>query len=267
MKDLRIALIQTDIHWEDIPANLDMLGRKVAAINEEVDLIVLPEMFSTGFSMDAERLAEGMDGTAIQWMKRTAAHRGCIVTGSLILYEIHEEQKKYYNRLVWMRPDGGYTTYDKRHLFSLSDEPKIYTAGEKRLVENINGWNICPMICYDLRFPVWARNAIGENRETTYDVLLYVANWPERRIAAWNILLPARAIENQSYVIGLNRIGQEPKDVYYSGYSSVIGPRGEMLYQKAHDADTRIINLNYEELVKVRRQFPFLKSADRFELK
>lgn len=267
MKDLRVALIQTDLHWEDISANLRMLDEKVKSIREEVDLIALPEMFSTGFSMSVERLAEPIDGSAVRWLREMAKLKNCVIAGSLMLYDEQDGMKKYYNRMVWMKPDGQYSTYDKRHLFSLSSEPKEYTPGEERLIENINGWNICPMICYDLRFPVWSRNAINEKRETSYDVLLYAANWPDRRAIAWKTLLQARAIENQCYVIGVNRIGTAADGMEHSGASSAIDPLGNILYRKENEADIAIIHLNYEEMIKVRRQLPFLKDADPFELK
>jgi omega-amidase len=265
MKDLRIALIQTDIHWENIAANLGMLDKKISTITDEVDLIALPEMFSTGFSMAADRFAEPMNGGAVRWLKKIAATRNCVITGSLVLYDEHEGQKKYYNRVVWMKPDGQYETYDKRHLFSMSDEPKIYTAGDKRLIQSINGWKICPLICYDLRFPVWSRNAINDNREATFDLLLYVANWPERRVLAWKTLLQARAIENQCYVAGVNRIGKSDS-INYTGASSAIDPLGNILYRKEDEADIAVVTLNYEEMIKIRRQFPFLKDADDFEI-
>ena len=267
MKDLRIALIQTDLYWEDIAANLKMFDEKIHSIKEEIDLIALPEMFSTGFSMSVEKLAEPMDGSAVKWLRQAAVQKNCVVVGSLMLYDEIDGVKKYYNRMVWMKPDGQYESYDKRHLFSLSSEPKEYTAGEKRLIQNINGWNICPMICYDLRFPVWARNAINENRETSYDVLLYSANWPDRRATAWKTLLQARAIENQCYVIGVNRIGDAADGMHHSGDSSVIDSLGNILYRKENEPDIAIVQLNYEEMVKVRRQLPFLKDADEFELK
>lgn len=267
INDLRVALIQTDIHWEDIHANLKMLDDKISTIVSYVDLIVLPEMFSTGFSMTPDRLAEGMDGSAIDWLRKVAVERNCVVTGSLMLYDMSGGEKKYYNRIVWMKPDGLYEVYDKRHLFSLSDEPKCYTAGDKRLIQNIHGWNICPMICYDLRFPVWSRNAINDRRETSYDVLVYVANWPDRRGVAWRTLLQARAIENQCYVIGVNRVGKEGDSINYSGDSSAIDPLGNILYRKEHEEDIAIVHLNYEEMIKVRRQLSFLKDADRFELR
>ncbi|MBS1593845.1 MAG: amidohydrolase [Bacteroidetes bacterium] len=265
MTDLRIATIQTALHWEDIQANLDMMDRLVDSITD-ADLVVLPEMFSTGFSMAPAHLAESMDGSAVTWMKQAAAKRNCVITGSLMLYEGEGHDRKYYNRLVWMRPDGTYETYDKKHLFSLSDEPRIYTPGSERLIVTLKGWRICPMICYDLRFPVWSRNAINKDREATYDLLTYSANWPDRRALAWKTLLQARAIENQSYVIGVNRVGDDGTGVTYTGDTSVIDPLGNILYRKEGDQDIFITTLSYTELVKVRRQFQFLRDADPFQL-
>lgn len=265
MTDLRIATVQTPLHWENIAANLRMFEELLGPITE-VDLIVLPEMFSTGFSMEPQRLAEDMDGSAVRWMRQVAARKGCVITGSLMLYTGEGDDKKYYNRLIWMRPDGSYETYDKKHLFSLSQEPKIYTGGTERLIVTLNGWRICPMICYDLRFPVWSRNAMLEAREATYDVLTYSANWPDRRALAWQTLLQARAIENQCYVIGVNRVGEDGTGFHYQGDTSVIDPLGNILYRKKNEADIFITTLDYEELVKVRRQFQFLKDADPFQL-
>lgn len=267
MKNLNVALLQTHLHWQDIPANLQMLTNKLGEIKQPIDLIVLPEMFSTGFSMQPAQFAESMDATAMQWLKQTAALKNCVITGSLMLYEGDGNERKYYNRLVWMNADGSYQTYDKKHLFSLSDEPKIYTAGRTRLIQNLHGWKIRPLVCYDLRFPVWSRNAIDQNRNADFDILIYVANWPERRVLAWRTLLQARAIENQCYVVGVNRIGRESEAINYTGYSTTIDPLGNILYQKADEADIAIVELNYEEMVKARRQFPFLKDADSFELK
>lgn len=266
MNDLRIAIIQTELNWENIGANLSMFDRHLHTISG-VDLIVLPEMFSTGFSMEAERLAESMTGSAVTWMRQKASEKNCVITGSLTLYDGDGASRKYYNRLVWMRPDGSYETYDKRHLFSLSEEPKIYTAGNKRLITLLHGWKICPMICYDLRFPVWARNAINSNREADYDVLIYSANWPTPRALAWKTLLQARAIENQAYVIGVNRIGEDRTGFHYDGDSSVIDALGNILYRKKKETDISIISLSYEELMKIRRQFAFLKDADAFDLR
>ena len=266
MKDLRIALIQTTLHWQDIPANLLMLDKKVASIQDDVDLIILPETFSTGFSMVPDRLAEGMDGSALHWLREVAVAKKCVVTGSLLLYEEKEGKKIYFNRLVWMKPDGGYEYYDKRHLFGLSEERKLLDHGDKRLIVSIGGWRICPMICYDLRFPIWSRNAINDKREADYDVLVYAANWPAPRVLAWKTLLQARAIENQCYVVGVNRTGKDGDGMDHTGDSSVIGPLGDILYRRENEEDIALINLNYEEMVKVRRTLPFLRDADKFEL-
>ncbi len=255
MNNLRITLIQSNLHWENISANLDMFTQKIAAIRQPADLIVLPEMFSTGFSMKAKELAETMEGSAIQWMRKMAAEKNRVLTGSLII----EENGLFYNRLIWMRADGTYETYDKRHLFSLSGEEKTYTAGREKIVVELNGWRICPLICYDLRFPVWSRN-----RNAEYDVLLYVANWPERRVQAWKYLLIARAIENQSYCIGLNRVGNDGNDVYHSGDSMAVDALGNVLYHKEHNEDISTIELGYEELKKTRNTFRFLNDADDF---
>ena len=265
LKDLSIAIIQPDLIWEDIAANLAMLESKINQINEPVDLIALPEMFSTGFSMNTT-IAESMDGTAIQWMKRIATEYNAVVTGSLMLYEGHGEQCKFYNRIIWMQPDGSHLQYDKRHLFSMSDEPKVFTAGTQRLTTTLHGWRICPMVCYDLRFPVWARNSIDQNRVADYDILLYLANWPQRRGVAWNALLPARAIENLAYVIGVNRVGTDGDGIDCCGGSVAIDPLGEVLCTQANEAGVEVVTLSYENLIKARRMYPFLKDADSFQL-
>jgi omega-amidase len=261
MSPLKITLVQSSLHWEDIDANLAMFSQKLANISK-TDLIVLPEMFSTGFSMKAELLAEEMNGKAIAWMQKTAAEKNAVVTGSLVIRAASIEKDgdmAFFNRLVWMRPDGTYETYDKRHLFSFSGEDTVYTAGSEKLIVELNGWRIRPLICFDLRFPVWSRNTDAE-----YDLLLYVANWPERRVQAWKYLLIARAIENQAYVVGLNRIGNDGNDIYHSGDSMVIDALGNILYHRQHDEDVVTIELNYDELQKVRNQFQFLKEADNF---
>lgn len=254
---MKVALIQTALKWENIAANLEMFDQKINEITEEVSLIVLPEMFSTGFSMNAATLAETMDGSAFRWMKQKAAEKNAVICGSLII----TENKKFYNRLIWMQPDGEFETYDKRHLFALSDEPQIYTAGCEQQLTSIGEWRVAPLICYDLRFPVWSRNVGGY-----YDVLVYVANWPERRNTAWKTLLQARAIENQCYVIGVNRVGEDGNGIYHSGDSMVIDPLGTILYHAEHTEQTHIATLNLTELRSVRERFPFLKSADNFEI-
>lgn len=255
MNNLRVTVIQSTLYWEDISANLEMFSKKIAAV-DDTDLIVLPETFTTGFSMNL-KFAEEETGTAVQWMKKTAAQKNCVVTGSLMI----KEAGRFYNRLYWVTPNGSFQKYDKRHLFCMSDEPKFFTAGTERLIVELNGWKICPMICYDLRFPVWSRNLHSE-----YDVLLYVANWPERRAQAWKYLLVARAIENQAYVIGVNRVGNDGKDVSHVGDSMVLDPLGNVLYHKIDAEDISTIELNYAELKKLREQLPFLNDADEFVL-
>lgn len=236
-----------------------MLEQKIASIQEKAEVVVLPEMFSTGFSMKPEALAETMDGETLQWMKRVAAERKIILTGSVII----EEEGNYYNRLIWMLPNGQYGVYDKRHRFAYAEEDKHYTAGNKRLIASVKGWKINLLICYDLRFPVWARQQ-AQPGEMEYDLLIYVANWPERRVQAWKTLLQARAIENQSYVVGVNRVGDDGNDVHYSGESMVIDPLGEILYTKKDAEDIFTIELDKKHLDTVREKFPFWKDADDF---
>jgi len=251
---LTISLIQPDIAWENKDANLNQYEHYISNIVEKKEVVVLPEMFSTGFSMQPEKLAETMEGPSVQWMKDMASKYRCILTGSLII----EEDGKYFNRLIWMQPDGRYGTYDKRHLFGYASEDQHYNPGNKRLIASVKGWKINLMVCYDLRFPVWARNT-----KDAYDVLIYVANWPERRSLAWRTLLQARAIENQSYVIGVNRVGTDGKDIHYRGESSVFGPMGEMIWQGS-EAGVQTVTLEKELLMKVRQELPFLKDADEF---
>lgn len=262
MNNLRISLIQANLNWENIPANLAMFSDKIASV-EHTDLIILPEMFTTGFSMNAKLMAEEMDGSTVQWMQKIAQEKQCAVTGSAII----AEDENFYNRLIWVNPNGSVQTYDKRHLFSLSDEPKIFLAGSERLIVDLKGWKICPMVCYDLRFPVWSRNGLNtETGEAEYDLLVYVANWPERRNHAWKSLLVARAIENQAYVAGVNRVGADANGMTHTGDSMVIDALGQTIYHKANEEDIFTCELNYEELKKVRAQLSFLKDADAFEV-
>lgn len=259
---LTFTLIQTKLHWEVKLANLMMLEEKINAIQQKTEVVVLPEMFSTGFSMQPEEFAETMDGPTIAWMKKIASTKKIILTGSLII----EENKKYFNRLIWMLPNGIFGYYDKRHCFAYAGEHEHYTSGNKRLIAQVKGWKINLQICYDLRFPVWARQASDPKNETEYDVLLYVANWPERRNHAWKTLLTARAIENQCYVIGVNRVGNDGNEIYHSGDSMVIDPLGEILYHKAHDEDIFTITLDKEKLQLTRNKFPFWKDGDEFRI-
>lgn len=260
---LHITLVQSNLHWQDADANLQMFSDKLTGVSA-TDLIVLPEMFSTGFSMAAEQLAEEMNGKSVNWMRDLAKEKNAVVTGSLIIKAPNpdiEDAWCYFNRLVWMKPDGKYLTYDKRHLFSLSGEEKVFEAGTEKLIVELNGWKICPLVCYDLRFPVWSRNI-----EDGYDILLYVANWPERRIQAWKYLLIARAIENQCYTIGVNRVGNDGNDIYHSGDSIAVDALGNILYHKEQVEDVTTIELHYEDLQKLRESLPFLKDADSFEV-
>lgn len=260
MNNLRFTLVQSNLHWENILANLEMFTQKISSITN-TDIIVLPETFTTGFSMNP-KFAETMDGSAVQWMRKTAKEKNCVVCGSLMI----NDDGAFFNRFVWMSPNGELMAYDKRHLFCISDEPKFFTAGKERLVVELNGWKICPLICYDLRFPVWARNVGDDRLNPAYDVLLYVANWPERRRTAWTSLLPARAVENQAYVIGVNRVGVDEKGITHTGDSMVIDALGKILYSKENVEDIFTIELNYDELAKVREQLPFLRDADDFIL-
>ena len=261
MSTLSFTLIQTKLHWEDKEANLQMLEQKIKDISNS-QIIILPEMFSTGFSMQPEKLAEEGTGPTFQWMQKMSAEKRMIITGSMII----EEGDKYYNRLVWMLPNGKWGHYDKRHLFAYAKEHEHYAAGHKRFISSVNGWKINMQVCYDLRFPVWCRQQFSEDGGFEYDVLIFVANWPARRSIAWKTLLQARAIENQCYVIGVNRVGDDGNEIYHSGNSMVIDPLGEILYHKEDEEDIFTISLNREHLQSVRDKFQFWRDADKFEI-
>ena len=248
---MNITLVQSALYWENIEKNLSSFEEKLNNIRH-TDLIILPEMFSTGFSMNASVVAENMDGTAVNWMRNTSAKKNCAITGSLII----REAEKFYNRLIFMRPDGSFEQYDKKHLFTMAKEEETYTAGTEKIIIDYMGWKICPLICYDLRFPIWNRNL------EDYDLAIYVANWPDRRSYHWRSLLTARAIENQCYVAAVNRVGTDGKDLYYSGHSSLIDPAGEVIYQKADAEDIQQFDLNKEYLIEIRTKLPFLKDRD-----
>lgn len=280
MQDLTITLIQTELFWEDKSRNLAHFSGLINTINEATDIIVLPEMFTTGFSMQPEKLAETTSGTTAQWMLQKAQEKNAVIVGSIII----EEANKFFNRLFWIQPDGEIFQYNKRHLFTLSGEEKHYSAGNKKLVVDYKGWKICPLICYDLRFPVWCRNTQptisnseslksrvlplykGE-QEGVYDVLLFVANWPERRNTAWKTLLQARAIENQAYVVGVNRIGNDGNNIYHSGDSSIIDPMGDVIFSQADLPFVKTFRLSKERLQHTREKLPFLNDADGFVIK
>lgn len=258
---LSFSIIQSDIAWEQKEKNLEHYAQLIDGINTPKEIVVLPEMFSTGFSMNATALAEEMDGATLGWMRDTAARHKIILTGSIII----REGENYFNRLIWMQPDGHYYCYDKRHLFGFAGEDASYSAGEKKIIVQVKGWKICPLICYDLRFPVWARNVL-KNGEPLYDILLYVANWPTRRSTAWKTLLQARAIENQCFCLGVNRVGEDGKGITYEGASSVFDPLGEVIWQNLDTAAVHTVVLQKETLNEVRNKLPFLKDSDNFIL-
>lgn len=259
---LKVTLIQSSLHWHDIDANLAMMEEKIWQIGEKTDMIVLPEMFSTGFTNAAPELAEPMNSKTFRWMKQQAKQTKAVVTGSFIA----REGKALYNRLLWMRPDGEYTTYDKKHLFRMSEEHEIYSPGEERLVVEWKGWKICPLICYDLRFPVWSRNLKNSDDSLTYDLLVYVANWPAVRSKVWRTLLEARALENLSYCVGLNRVGDDGMNIAYDGQSLAFNYKGEIVADLA-DQDTIVTaTLSKTELDAFRKKFPVYLDADPFQL-
>jgi omega-amidase len=310
MSTLTVTAIQPDLVWEDKTANLRLLEQRIDGIDAHTELVILPEMFSTGFSMRPEHFAERMDGPTVGWMRSVAARKKIILTGSIII----EEDGNYFNRLIWMLPNGQYGYYDKRHRFAYAGENDHYTAGHKRLVASVKGWKVLLLVCYDLRFPVWSRQnpapppspspdpnygefAIIKNIPPTppsvpesqssadaddaadaadtataagpaleYDLLIYVANWPERRSHAWKTLLQARAIENQAYVVGVNRVGADGNQIAHSGDSMIIDPLGETLYHAAPKEEVFTLVLNKERLETTRQRFPFWKDADHFHI-
>jgi len=253
MQDLTITLIQTEIVWEDIPANLAMLDGKIDAISEKTDVIILPEMFSTGFTMNVGKTAQFMNGSAVAWLTAKARQMQAHILGSMII----EEDKKYFNRLVLATPVGEIMTYDKKHLFRMAGEHKVYSSGNRHLTVSVSGWKLRPFICYDLRFPVWCRNI--ENR---YDVAIFIANWPARRAPHWKLLLPARAVENQCYVIGVNRVGKDGNGLAYSGDSSIIDPVGNMLFTQADTPCVHTATLHYDRVSQYRETFAAWQDAD-----
>jgi omega-amidase len=250
---MRITYIQTSLHWEQPEANRRQLAEKIATVQGRTDLIVLPEMFTTGFSMRAEALAEPANGPTFQWLKEQAANAGAAVTGSFICVE----NGQFFNRLLWMQPDGHFYQYNKKHLFTLAGEDKTYSAGQELTLIEWKGWRIRPLICYDLRFPEWARQP--QNPDHRYDLLLYVANWPQPRVHHWKSLLTARAIENQAYVAGVNITGTDGNDLVYSGDSSVVDYAGQLLACAAFSEQITTLELSLEPLRTYRQRFAFLE--------
>lgn len=255
---LKIAIIQSDLVWENPEQNFENFSKKITSITEVVDLIILPEMFTTGFTMNAKDVAETMDGNTVAWMQSMASRFNTAMVGSLVILE----DNNYYNRLLFVEPSGTIQHYDKRHTFTLVGEGKIYTAGTKKLIIDYKGWKICPLICYDLRFPVWARNT------QDYDILLYVANWPKPRTSAWDALLKARAIENMSYCIGVNRVGIDGVNSEYSGHSAAYDVLGNTITSiEPGKEQTQIVILEKRHIQAYRNKLKFLDDRDTFTLK
>lgn len=252
--NLKVTIIQANLIWENVEENLKYFSEKIKSLKEETDLIVLPEMFATGFSMKPNKFAK-FANLQIKWLSEHALMKNTVITGSII----REVKGNFYNSLIWMKPDGTYDIYNKRHLFSFAGEDQYYAQGEKQLITNLKDWKIKPLICYDLRFPVWSRN------KNDYDILIYVANWPEARIEAWKTLLHARAIENQAYVIAVNRVGDDGNGIAHSGDSLIIDPKGNVICDfETFKEGIETIELNYNALLTFRKKFPASNDADNF---
>jgi len=254
---LQIALIQTDLAWENPNQNRLNFTKKIEGITEDVDLVILPEMFTSGFTMNASDVAETMDGETVSWMRDLSSKKGIAIVGSLVI----SENNNFYNRLLFVEPSGKITYYDKRHTFTLVGEDETYTAGKEKVIIDYKGWKICPLICYDLRFPVWARNT------EDYDVLIYVANWPKPRVSAWDALLKARAIENMCYCIGVNRVGIDGVHSNYSGHSAVYDVLGNTLTSMLpNEEQIEIITLEKRHIDAYRNKLKFLNDKDSFTI-
>jgi omega-amidase len=265
MSPLTVSLIQPDLIWEDKAANLALLEKMIMGLQDKTELVVIPEMFNTGFSMNAEKLGETMEGEGVAWMRRIAAKKKCILTGSLMIRE--KEGDPCFNRLIWMLPDGQLGYYDKRHLFGYGKEDRHYLPGRKKLIGSVKGWKVNLKICYDLRFPVWLRQDLRSGEaaaEPEYDLLVVVANWPASRVLAWDTLLRARAIENQCYVVAVNRAGTDGNGLVYPGHSVVYGPLGEPLLVADANPGSFTLTLSRESLEETRTKFPFWRDADHF---
>jgi predicted amidohydrolase len=256
--NLKVALIQSDLNWENIDDNLKSFSAKIAQVEDDVDLIVLPEMFSTGFTMNVEGLAQNQDGITFSWMKQEAISSNSAIYGSFI----SEENGKIYNRAYFFHPDGSFEKYDKKHLFTYAGEHKVFSAGDQRVIIDYKGWRIMPQICYDLRFPAWTRNDLN------YDLLIYIASWPEKRKNHWNQLLKARAIENLTYVLAVNRVGIDGNNLTYSGNSQIIEYSGDVKAEaKEHSEEILTFVLEKDMQKKYRDNFGFLNDIDDIEFK
>jgi omega-amidase len=258
MQDLNVTVIQADLAWQDAATNRARFAQRLSPLAGSTDLIVLPEMFTTGFTMQPERVAEPADGPTLDWLREQAAQLQAVITGSVAV----QVAGKFCNRLYWVRPDGTYECYDKRHLFRMGHEHEHYAAGSQPLLVELQGWRVCPLICYDLRFPVWSRRRAGLD----YDLLIYVANWPAVRRFPWQTLLKARAIENLSYCIGVNRVGDDGQGVPYSGDSVVLDFMGRPLLEAPEQDWQGGVTLSHAQLQAFRHKFPAHLDADEFSL-
>jgi len=257
MQNLKIAMLQADLVWQNAEQNRQDFSVKINNIKEQVDLIILPEMFTTGFSMQPQKIGDTMHGETVAWMRKIAAEKIAAVAGSVIIFV----NSKFYNRFLFIHPSGEINFYDKRHLFTLAGEDKVYESGKGKLIVNYKGWKICPLICYDLRFPVWARNT------EDYDLLIYVANWPKTRITAWDTLLKARAIENMSYAIGVNRVGVDANNYEYNGHSAAYDSLGEQVAETHENKEeTAVFTLDKNHISEIRNKLGFLNDRDDFEI-
>ncbi len=253
---ISVSLVQPEMFWEDVPANLSLLEGMLDKVTDETDLIILPETFSTGFTMQSDQFAEEENGTSVQWMQKIAREKNSYVSGSVII----RENDKIYNRLFWISPEGIEGQYDKRHLFRMGREDKHFVPGASRKIFNLGAFRFLPQICYDLRFPVFSRNR-GD-----YDVLIYVANWPAPRQQVWEILTRARAIENQAYLLGVNRVGRDGLDVAHTGGTCAINPLGDEMHRMDHKPGIQTVTLDLEKLWEFREKFPVWKDADQFSV-
>ncbi|MCK5836220.1 MAG: amidohydrolase [Desulfobacula sp.] len=254
MKDLNITLIQTELAWENASKNMDIMEALLTNVDSTTDLVVLPEMFTSGFTMNAPANAQTMDGPGVMWMKQTAKKKNSDIMGSIII----QEEDRFFNRLIWAKPSGRVYTYDKKHLFRYAGEHKVYTPGNALITIDLKGWRLRPFICYDLRFPLWVRNMNNQ-----YDAAVFIANWPKPRSAHWRALLAARAIENQAYVIGVNRVGIDGKGLEYSGDSMAVDPLGKVLFHSKEECVVQTIALSRQVLDDYRKTFPAWMDADR----
>ncbi|NNK82585.1 MAG: amidohydrolase [Flavobacteriaceae bacterium] len=253
---LNISYIQADLVWGNPKANRLQFQDKIRSVKQQVDLFVLPEMFTTGFTMHPKYVAEKMNGDTINWMQKIANEVKAAICGSLII----EENNSHYNRFVFVEQNGKISTYNKRHTFTLAGEHQVYTAGTEKIIIDFKGWKICPLVCYDLRFPVWARNV------EDYDLLIYVANWPKPRISAWDTLLKARAIENMTYCIGVNRVGKDINGHQYTGHSVVLDGLGESLTSISENEQIKVVELNKNHIETIRKKLKFLDDKEVFNL-